>query len=439
MTRQNKTDTPGRLSPQKYDESSYQKQSRASEANKFMRGFSRTKKKCWMTAYDSGYYAIQHQQYLYVANTAGALITCFSNAWDKIWEYGHSKGNMKDLVAAQETALGLIAGNMLQICFGLMVQLETRSYLPVFTESDAGRYWTQTSFDNFVNQLEGIPMPTFVANFIKSWNFIIKLADAYELHSVKVPPSYVLPFRNPDVLASDEARLLIVKANLAQGIAQAEKFGIPMTKFSTAMIESRVISDEDPDARAFFNHVQYMFYAGEQVTLSPDGRLGSQSTSDDVALNATTDYTNRKFFFPDNGPDSIIDAFAPLLGTYADDENLMGGWFVQGDNAAANSNVNIDQCAHYATTFTQGTKASMDWYLLMLLATWKGIAITDATPPSFVLNINTDVGASVVGIGSELNWQYALYHDLYYGTGITQSQSDDFLISNLVRLTYGRG
>lgn len=438
MTRKDQ-DTPGKFGKQKYNESSYQSISRTKQKNAFMRNFTRTKQKVRMTAFDSVYYAVQHRISLSVASVAGVLETSFSNAWNKIWEYGHTKGNMKDLVPAQETALGLITGNMLQIVFNLMAQMVYRTYMPVLTEADASGFWTQTTFDNFVNQLEGTPMPTFVANFIKKFAFVIKLSNEYQLHSVTVPPCYVFPFESTYQTSHAEAMKLVVQANLAQGIAQAEKFGIPMTTFSASMIESRVITDEDPDARAFFNHVQYIFYAGEDVVLSPTGRLGTKSTSDDVALNMTTDYTTRKFFFTGDGPDSIIDALAPLLGTYDATNNLNGGWFVDNSPAAAASNVNINHAAHYATSFTQGTKATMDWYILMLLATWKGIPITDATPPSFVLNINTDAGASVVGIGDELSWPYAVFHDLYYGTGITYNQSLDFLLSNLVKLTYGRG
>ena len=437
MTRNNKIDTPGRNVRGQYNTSGYQNTSRKSESNKFMRGFSRTKTKLHNTDFDSAYYMLKHEQRIYVASTAGAIVTGFSNAWDKIWEYGHTKGNMKDLVAGQETALGLITCNMLQIAFDLMIQSITRAYLPVLTESDAGGYWTQTTFDNFVNQLEGTPMPTFVANFVKKFAFVIKLADAYQLHSVEVPPVYVMPFDTNATAAFAQARKLIVLANLANGIAQAEKYGIPMTKFSASMLDHVEITDEHPDARAFFNHVQYAFYAGEVVYLSPSGRMGTKATSDDAALNMTTDYSTRKYFFPNDGPDSIIDAFAPLLGTYGATDNLNGGWFQDLDLIDAASEVSIVHAAHYDTAFTQGTKATLDWYMLMLLATWKGIPITDETPPSFVLNINTDVGASVVGISDELLWPYANYHDLYYGTGITYTQSLEFLLSNLVKLVYG--
>jgi hypothetical protein len=346
---------------------------------------------------------------------------------------------MKDLVSGQETALGLVTGNMLQIVFDLMVQGIVRSLLPVFTEADESSYWTQTSYDNFVNQLEGMPMPTFVANFVKSFAFCIKISESYELHSITVPPSYVIPFMVGLGNASHhQARKLIVQANLANAIAQAEKFGIPMTKFSSSMLDFRTITDEDKEARAFFNHCQYGFYAGEWVKLSPSGRMGTQSTADDVALNMTTDYTSRKYFFPGNGPDSIIDALAPLLGTYDATNNLNGGWFLQYVSGTTAANVNISYSAHYGTSFTQGSKATLGWYLMMLLATWTGIAITDETPPSFVINIDTDVGASVVGLNNELNWPYANLHNLYYGTGVTYAQSLEFLLSNLVSLTYGK-
>lgn len=440
MTR--KQDTPGRYSKAtKFNESGYQVQSRKDEFNTYMRSFSRTKAKLHMVDYNSVYYYVQGNTGLYVANTAGALLTNFANAWDKVWEYGHTKGNMKDLVGGQETALGLITGNMMQIVYDLMAQNIYRSYMPVITESDDSSYWTQTTFDNFVNQLEGTPMPTFVANFVKQFAFIIKLADPYELHSVTVPGTYFQPFigrTSYNYSSHEQARKLIVQANLANGIAQAEKYGIPMTKFSASMIEFKEITDEDPLARAVFNHYQYKFYTNEQVTLSPAGRMGTQSTGDDVALNMTTDYTNRKYFFPGNGPDTIIDAFAPLLSTYDATNNLNGGWFINDNAGAVASKVSFKHASHYATSLTDGTKATLNWFLLMFLASWNGIAITDGTPPSFVLNIDTDFGASIVSLGGETSWQYANYHDLFYGTGITYAQSLEFLISNLVKLTYGK-
>lgn len=434
-------ETPGRYSKgHKFDNQEYQKKSRIDEKNQYMRSFSRTKTKLRMDAYDAEQYLTYHNQGLYVADAAGALTTGFSNAWDKVWEYGHTKGNMKDLVSGQETALALITGNMLQIVYDLAKQGELRALLPVYTEADTGTfYWTQTSYDNFVNQLEGMPMPKFVENFVKVFNFIIKTSEEYDLHSVTVPPSYIIPFGSSTAakLSQEEARLLVAKENLANGIAQAEKFGIPMTKFSSSMIDHRVISDSDADARAYFNHTQYKFYNGEQVRLSPAGRMGSQATADDVALNMTTDYSNRKYFFPGNGPDSIIDAFAPLLGHYDATNNLNGGWFINNDADEDNADVNIFTASHYATGLAGGTIASVGYHLLKLLASWNGIAITDESPPSFVLNINSDVNASVNGVGGENNWLYADYHDLSYGTGVTYAQSLNFLISNLVRLTYG--
>jgi hypothetical protein len=436
MTRER--ETPGKFKSQQFNEKAYQAASRKDEANQFMRSFSRSKLKTRMQTYDSVFYTIVHGIILDVATTAGGLRAWFTNGWDKMWEYGHTKGNMKDLVAAQETALGLVCGNMLQIVWNLMAQNLQRSLLPSMTESDASGYWSQTSFDNFVNQLEGQVMPTFVSNFVKQFAFVIKMSDAYQLHSITVPPSYVLPWLSISQLAHEQARLLVVKANMANAIAQAEKYGIPMTKFSASMIDFIEVTDESSQARAFWNHCQYGFYAGEQVMLSPDGRMGTQSTTDDVALNMTTDYTNRKYFFPNNGPDCIIDALAPLLGTYDATNNLNGGWFTQNAVGAVAANTNIYYASHYATSLTVGTKATLGWYLMMILATWKGIAITDETPPSFVINIDTDVGTSVVGLNSELYWPYATYHQLFYGTGVTYAQSLDFMLSNLVRLTYGK-
>jgi len=435
-----KVSTPGKFSKQTFVDKKYQEKSRADEKNTYMRSFSRTKLKTKMQAYDSSSYIFALQQYLSVASTAGVLETSFSNAWDKTWEYGHSKGNMKDLVAGQETALGLIAGNMLQITFDLMVQNIYRTLLPVFTESDAGMYWTQTSFDNFVNQLEGTPMPTFVVNFVKAFAFIVKLSEEYELHSITVPPSYLAFFYNytaNSTLAVENARKLIVQANLANGIAQAEKFGIPMTKFSASMIDFQIKTLDDPDVRAMLNHSQFSFYAGEQVKISPAGRMGTKSCTDDEALNITTDYTNRKYFFKGNGPDSIIDAFAPLLGTYDVTNNPNGGWFITTNATAEAGKVGLVHGAHYATNLSTGTVDEMDYVLLLFLATWQGIAITDGDPPSFVMNINSDNGAQVHGIGGETNWQYAYSRDLWYGTSITYTQSLEFLLSNLVRLTYG--
>ena len=442
MTRTGKITTPGKFQDQKYGKSGYQQKSRADEKSQFMRGFSRTKSKLGMTDFDSDLYCIVSNCRLYVANSAGALITSFSNAWDKVWEYGHKTGNMKDLVAGQETALGLIAGNMLQIVFDLMIQNTIRELMPVMTELDASVYWSQTSFDNFVNQLEGTPMPQFVANFVKSFAYYIKLSQEYQLHTVTVPPSFFLPFSNGSQLSYSQAQLLIVKANLANGIAQAEKYGIPMTKFSASMIQATEVNDESSFARAIFNHMSFKFYDDASVGwswVSPSGPMGIPNTN--AALNMTTDYTARKYFFPGNGPDNIIDAFAPMLGKYDGTNNKNGGWFTYVDLANAEYNVNLNHGAHYATAWTAGTITDLADILIYFLAFWTGVSVTDGDPVAFILSIYSDhltdvVGGADVRIGQTV-WPYARYHDLFYGTSVTYNQSLDFMLSNLVKLTYG--
>ena len=444
MTRTGKIDTPGRSSDQKFGKSGYQSQSIKNSKNQFMRSFSRSKSKLQMTAFDSNSYCNVFNINLYVASSAGAAITAFTNAWDKTWEYGHKQGNMKDLVGAQETALGLVTCNMLQIVFDLTFQKILRELCPVLTEADASNYWLQTTFDNFVNQLEGMPMPTFVANFVKSFAYYIKISDQYQLHNVTVPPSFIVPFVAVGQASHAAAQKIIVESNLAQAIAQAEKFGIPMTKFSASMIEAQEISDDHSFARAFFNHVSFKFYdngTNDQCWVSPAGPMGVPNTN--AALNMTTDYTGRKFFFPSksNGPDSIVDGLAPMLGVYDGTNNKNGGWFVYQDAGAAEYRINISHCAHYATSLTGGLLTTVADILIYLLAFWTGVSVTDGDPSAFIPSVYSDKFTDVVG-GSDVRygqnvWPYAVYHDLMYGTTVTYTQSLDFLINNLVRLTYG--
>lgn len=423
-------DTPGKFGDKGkgYETGkAYQAKSFTENKNPYMRSFARDKRKTRMTSYDSAYAVIRHTTRLSTCSVAGVIVTQFSNAIDKIWEYGHVHGNMKDLDATQETAFKLITAIALQVSFELNCQQKQRNLLKVFTESDAGSFWTQNSYDTFISGLEGLPLPKFVVNFIKLFNFIIKLSDEYTLHTVTVPACYVIPFSNSFTLAEMQACKIVWQQNLANAIAHAEKFGIPMTTFSASMIQDiRTIAEDAPDARAYYNHIFFKWYDDGTNGVTSIGPAGPMQ-----GTNMTTDYTERKFFFPGNGPDSRIDGLAPLFGLYHAVNNINGGWFLVPDVGATEGYVSIYHMAQYATALTQGTTTTLAWYLPLILAFWDG----KTASTTFKIGVTSD-HATTVDYNSELSWPLATYKDLWYGTGVSYNISLDFLLSNLSEMMY---
>jgi hypothetical protein len=337
----------------------YNKDSRNKAVGKHMRTFARTKTSKIITAWnDSEYVAIIGNTFKIVADTTGnvdnatTLSAQMENLLNVAWELFYENANLKDLVAAEEASWKLYFGAMLKIAIEIQLQYNFRCYLPAYTESDttpgaaaAIAYFSQESFDIFVRSMAEYPVPKGVWEIVDIFcTWVIKLAEEYEAHTLKLPGCYLFPFDAEFDLADLEALRELCRVNWGNMLTHAKKFGLKLGKWRDP-VKPKIKKCDDVDVIAFFAHGRLEFY--------DDGTAGSYRIDPVGGFegnNRTTDYTNVEYFFKTDPNESLINVLGCWFGTYDATNNIYGGLILTRDASATEYAINVKVCAQHGTT-----------------------------------------------------------------------------------------
>lgn len=414
---------------------SYNKASKTAALGRFMRTFSRSKTSRSMTAWDdSAFLTAVLAGFKFVGDDTSAVDSAtvpsaqFTNLWNILWETHFENANLKDLVAAEETAWILYYSAMLQICMDIQLQYNFRTLLPAYTESDTVptdntelSYLTQSSFDIFVGSMSEYPVPKGVYELVDLFGtWVVQMSQAYEKYSLAIPPSYVVPFASLYDLADLEAMRGLLRVNLGNMTTHAKKFGLKTGAWRDP-IKPVVKAIDDPDVIAYLNHMWFIFYdntPGNQL-VQPNGGFAGD--------NLVGDYNDVEYFFKDNPNESPMHVLAPWFGVYNATNNPYGGFILLCVPNTAEYYINMSSVAQHGVGMGPTVMTSDN--VKEILPLFK--AATDSEDaifsPAFAgtnFTANQNMGDS---------WPLAGILKLFHGSGRGATETNNDLINYLGR------
>lgn len=241
---------------------------------------------------------------------------------------GFKGGNMKDVVAANKTAFIKYSATWLLMLFELGIQYFIRGMLGNLTYSDTAysgtngpAVFTNQSFTNIVSEIvnRGLVVPKFVLDLFKLFHFYVQLTEPYLQGTTMIPPSYYYPWKNvrfyAEVYSNSNSLFHQLLSYSGEARIHAEKFSIPMEKFSVDMLEARKIALDSPDWLAYLSHCMIDVLGTAEYPMKALG---------DMYTNTTTSYTTRRYYFHADKDASFLHRAAMLMSNYDGTNNPYG-------------------------------------------------------------------------------------------------------------------
>lgn len=333
---------------------------KASARSRFFRNFHRTKQKAYMTTYNDTQFVSVNLLSLSLI-TGGDPQTAFDGLIDVAWMAGAKTGNIKDLVAGQESAYKAWMERWTIIAWELAAQLMLRPLVSAMTESSTTAttnatiaIWKQSDWDQYIASISKLDCPEFVYRFLKPFLFYVRMTESYDKAGITIPPSYFIPICYRYALATLETAREAVKANSSEAMLHCMKFGIPFSKFSIDKLKAEEVSRSDvynnQDRIAFFSIAPYYYTwkTGPTPTLMEQGAILT-------GANLTTDFTNIHYIFDDGQDMSILHAFYQFFGaTYNVTNCKYGEIILPIATAATEYHTSILHMANLGTAWTVG-------------------------------------------------------------------------------------
>ena len=396
------------------------------QTGRYLPTFSHTRSHEVMTAYDSQYYVGGIFQMV-----EPTMVTYFTAAVTEAYRRGKAAANMKDEVAGQLTAFQAVIDNWLPLCLALMSVYWVKSLLPSVAEVDAVLDWgdgntgntvvpnfTEHDFNVLLDQLEGVTIPTIIVEFIKIFNFIININSKYEVGTAEIPPMYVLLWICELSLAECQTLQTNIKTNSGVSQRHMDKFGIKYQKFSREMITGyRIISPDDPDALAWFNHSSYTFRdAAAAQDIYPPGTLA------DEAENLLLTY-----YFLNNPNESEIHIFTPFFRPYDANHNIYGGLWALDTQTSTTQNDAGYGIAQNGTEFLCKGVGQLFYVGMLFSALWF---------QTNIINI-TITGTDLTGDDDLSNYMISVVRNQKKGTGLSTIIRTNALLGWMEDKLYG--
>jgi hypothetical protein len=408
------------------NKSYYSARSKADKTNIFPK-FTHTRESENMTTYadEDYYYVILNYAYgTNAAYLADGLIEAVNT--------GHMTGNMKDLVAAQETGFDNLSTNIICVLFDLAWQKHVRYILDNppeqntnnLTVSDGGianvkvPVYTPDEYNTTIGNMEGrgLVVPNVILEILKAFNWYVKRTEPYNVGSSTIPASYFSPFISyytPDNL---DALIQTCYTNIGQAKLYMDKFGVKYKTFSESDLEpiEKKLFPIDDDLIAYFNHMVPIIYDGanpQAITHYPFSADNSES---------------HRYYFRNDPNDSKIHAYAKLLHAYNATYNKYGGLFYQGATQ-------IPTTQNYVNALYCDKQESTGW---------KGNSIAGFSPvfslshPLYKQTNTLNVSYTGTYLSADIDltqWPLAIQHDLKYGSGLNETKTDNIFLNQIIK------
>jgi hypothetical protein len=427
----NVKDIPGKFAKGNADikrNAEYQK-SRYSSDNRVFPNFSHTRASEILTTYnDSDYLKIILNG---VSSTNDAY---FGDLAIAAVESGHSSGNMKDKVAAQETGFDDAVQMSIDTLFELAFQKTIRKLMdnpPELSSDDLTPGDGQTGntkmtvltpdeYNTLVGNIEGrgAVVSNFVLNVFKTFNFYIKRSEPWQVGAVDIPASYIIPFCSLQKLADIEAYVNSWYSNNGLARLHMDKFGVKYQPFKESMLEAREIKVHDPDAIAFFNHCPFAIYDGANPQLITYKKFDADGSED------------HPYYFKDSPNESKIHAYAKLLHQYNATYNKYGGLLFYGNSA-------VPTTQNYTNTFIAGKYENSE-FLGQSVGGSKNLhkLFFSTYKQTNTLNVSF-TGTYLSGDLDSTTWPLAVDLDLKYGKGLDETKTDMIMVRQAISDMFG--
>ena len=318
---------------------------------------------------------------------------------------------------------------MMQICASVQIQYIFRTLLPAYTESDTTPgasttipYFTQSSFDIFLASMKDFPVPKGIyelVNLLFGW--IIKLADEYEQHAMRIPPSYFAPFNDYYDLADLEAMRELCRVNMGNTITHAKKFGLKIGKWSDP--KAPVIKEtSDSDVIAYFNHQMIAWYDNQPAidVANPNGGF--------MGANRTTNFTGVEYYFKDTPSESAIHVLAEFFGQTQGANARFAGVLVPGGCNAVEYTTDMLKASQHGTAVQSVLLA--DIVAVSVLPLFK--AFHDSNSAIFQVSLGgTNFTASQTMDGI---WPYGVANKCFIGTGRGADETENDILNYIGNL-----
>lgn len=406
----------------KYRDTGYRQRRTKEETGKLFPTFSHSRSKETLTTYGDSDYAtmmIQSNDHA-TANS----VTAFKNLMIASYKEGHTSGNMKDVVTAEETSFSVVCEAAFTVIMELILNMNQDEFFANPAESDTNTLTSTRPVKITLQSLiltvqtlsrKALVVPNVVKKLINDIMFVVKFSDEYSVGTVVLPPGYLIPWTPSIVLANLEALITTWGSNNAAAKLHMDKFGIKYSQFSESdLISLPEVPIDSPQAMWMFNHFPLLLRgAAADINMYPD-----------VDLAGGTDWTSERFYFKQNPNECILHALVPLLYAYHATNNPYGGILSAQLVDATQNNFNMMKSAYDNTsTFTKGSAPNI---FMRFRAVWTQ---TD--------NYNiSQTGTDRTGDSDLSDWDYAIEHSLFYGTGLTKTILEQILKNYMIEGMY---
>jgi hypothetical protein len=372
------------------------------------------------------------EDYLYITTRycTGTTAAYLADGCLEAINTGHMTGNMKDVVANQQTGFDNLVTNIMPVLFDLAFQQTIRKVLDNPPEQNTNNLdvsdgaignvkvpiYTPDEFNTVVANMEGrnLIIPDVCLKILKLFNWYVKRSDEYFIGTSTIPSSYWMPFigyYTPDNL---DTIINTVYTNLGQAKLHMDKFGVKYSKFSIGMLDSveKDMRKLDDDLIAWFCHAYPEIYDGA----NPQS-LRKYSFSADNS-------ENHRYYFRNSPNDSDIHAYAKLLDEYNATYNQYGGLLSTIVVPTTQGYVDALYCDKAEDTGFKGNSAAGFFHLIR-----KYYGVYKQTNTFNISTTGTYLAADV----DISTWPTAIDFDLKHGSGLNETKTDNILINALIR------
>jgi hypothetical protein len=411
-----------------------------------MRSFKRTKESVLIGAVDSINYLTIVQNYVKVDSVQGSTNgkAAFANIVEDMFNLGYRSAHKKDLESANLTSYKQVCQDCFQLCYEILTRKTLRSLTNSITESSttSSAYgtlspWDIDDWDFFLSKIHNFgPIPHWIYTLANQlFSKFIKFSDSYSQYKSVYPPAYGM-FWTPLYKLEEVQNIRdALKPERVKTCTLLDKFGIPYDMgINHEVLKPIECSPEDIDIRALFNHlhVDYQYGTTADVAVEPRG---------DMFSDMTDAYKNRKYFFDDPAPRSMIHALACMLANYDATNNEYG--LLEHMTVDVKGAYNAIVAAEDDTSWTKAdlnSKYGAHMFLMFLGAYMDGDGLQKDADKYRIAVVGDNGGTPHFEELYHPNWVYAVRdNDLKFGDGVSYAETRTNLMNYLLAIQYNDG
>lgn len=403
-----------------------------STVGKFMRTFSRNKKKEIMTTYDDVDYFTALTVHVHSANCE-----YFGDAVLEAYTRGQQVGHMQDEVAAQKDALDKTADYGLELLLDLSAQWPWDNLLSNFPRLDtisatgtgaAGQvtiaHYEEATMADILQKMDKLELPVFLKKILEQVNFYFKVSEGWtDMNMDDIPSRYFIPRMPYNAATTNKTLINLIWAEQGELKNHCKKFGIKLEQFSVDWLKPREIRFDSEDGIAYLSHAN--LFARDGTGTGNFQVVGSYPMH-------VNDGENGKWWFKSDPNESVLNYLSPLYYNYAATYNIYGGCMNGSSLIASGADMLAVRCK-----FTEPTEMLACKFIDIIDIIFKYRKFWEEGAQTNVEIQGTEISnVDVVTANAQVTWPYATELDLYYGTGIDETSKDQTFLAWLISVMF---